>query len=494
MNEFYSYLDKFKYTKVTVIGDIMLDRFLYGTVDRISPEAPVPIFKLDREEVMLGGAGNVAANLAKLGCKPTFLGFVGCDVNGKLVASLLKSAGSHSHLYSLKNHPTIIKTRFIANHNHLLRADEEKLLPFIPELLPKFYKLVMQAIKMTDIVLLSDYNKGILNQETTQMIINLCNEFNIPVIVDPKGNDYSKYRGATLIKPNIKEFFDATGIRLNPEKADFDDELKRGADIIFQRYGIKNIIVTLSEYGMAYISCEDKNCIVKIPTEAKEVFDVSGAGDTSLATLGIALGAKIPLAQAMQLANIASGIVVGKLGTATVSFEELKHKLSAKKYQNHCCDTNKYISLKEVKPIIRNLQKQGKKIGFTNGCFDLLHLGHLSSLTQTKKLCDILVVGVNSDESIKKYKGNDRPIQDQNTRATLLASLEFVDYVIVFNDDDASCLVDELRPDIIAKEGYSVDNWPEAQKVIGYGGKAIILERVEGYSTSQLVAKCKEKA
>lgn len=492
MNEFYSYLDKFKSTKVTVIGDIMLDRFLYGTVDRISPEVPVPIFKLEREEVMLGGAGNVAANLANLGCKPTFLGFVGCDINGKLVATLLKNAGSHSHLYSLKAHPTIIKTRFIANHNHLLRADEEKLFPFMPELLPKFYKLVMQAIKMTDIVLLSDYNKGVLNQETTQMIITLCNKFDIPVIVDPKGNDYSKYRGATLIKPNIKEFFDATGIKLCPENASFDEDLKRGADIIFQRYGIKNIIVTLSEYGMAYIPYENKNCIVKIPTEAKEVFDVSGAGDTSLATLGIALGAKIPLPKAMQLANIASGIVVGKLGTATVSFDELKNKLLAKQYQNHCNDIDKCISIKETKSIINNLKKQGKKIGFTNGCFDLLHLGHLSSLKQAKKVCDILVVGVNSDESIKKYKGNDRPIQDQNTRATLLASLEFVDYVIIFNEDNANYLVDELRPDIIAKEGYSIDNWPEAQKVIGYGGKVVILDRVDGYSTSQLVAKCKK--
>lgn len=492
MNQFYSYLSRFRNTKVTVIGDIMLDRFLYGTVERISPEAPVPIFRLDYEEIMLGGAGNVAANLASLGCKPTFLGFVGLDSNGKLVTSLLKKAGSHSHLYQLKNHPTIIKTRFIANHNHLLRADAEKLLPFVPELLPKFSKLVKQAIKMTDIVLLSDYNKGIFNQETTQMIINLCNKFNIPVIVDPKGNDYSKYRGATLIKPNIKEFFDATGIKLNPDSPQFDDELKQGADIFLKQYGIKNIIVTLSEYGMAHISCENKNFIAKIPTEAKEVFDVSGAGDTSLATLGIALGAKAPIAEAMQLANIASGIVVGKLGTATVSFNELKAKLTTKKCEIKCTRTNKIISLSDAKPIIDELKKQGKKIGFTNGCFDLLHLGHLSSLQQAKNVCDILIVGVNSDDSIKKYKGADRPIQDQNTRATLLASLEFVDYVIVFSEDNACHIVEELRPDVIAKEGYTIDNWPEAQKVINYGGEAIILERIEGYSTSQLVAKCKK--
>lgn len=491
-NRLYSYVDKFKNTKVTVIGDIMLDRFLYGTVERISPEAPVPIFKLKSEKLMLGGAGNVAANLASLGCKPTFLGFVGLDINGKRVTSLLKKAGSHSHLYQLTNYPTIIKTRFIANHNHLLRADEEDILPFIPELLPKFNKLAKQAIKMTDIVLLSDYNKGIFNQETTQMIINLCKQYKVPVIVDPKGNDYSKYRGATLIKPNVKEFFEATGIKLDPENSNFDKELKRGAKIFSQKYSINNIIVTLSEYGMAYISCENKYQFVKIPTEAKEVCDVSGAGDTSLATLGIALGGKIPLIDAMQLANIASGIVVGKLGTATVSFEELKQKLSTKSNLNQHIKNNKCVELSDAKQIIHNLKEQGKKIGFTNGCFDLMHLGHLNSLMQAKNECDILVVGINSDESVKKKKGSDRPIQDQNTRSMLLSSLEFIDYVIVFDEDNANSLIDELRPDVLAKEGYQINDWPEAQRVLGYGGKVIQLDRIEGYSTSQIIAKCKK--
>ena len=233
MNQLYNYIEKFKNTKVTVIGDIMLDRFLYGDVERISPEAPVPIFKFTNEKVMLGGAGNVAANLATLGCKPTFLGFVGSDTNGEVVDTLLKKVGSHSHLCRLLNYPTIVKTRYIANHNHLLRSDKEELLPYIPELLPKFYKLVKQAVRMTDIVLLSDYNKGVLNKETTQMIIKICKESDVPVLIDPKGNDYTKYKGATLIKPNVKEFLDATGIKLNPECPNFNEDLKKGAKLFF---------------------------------------------------------------------------------------------------------------------------------------------------------------------------------------------------------------------------------------------------------------------
>lgn len=491
MNQLYNYIEKFKNTKVTVIGDIMLDRFLYGDVERISPEAPVPIFKFTNEKVMLGGAGNVAANLATLGCKPTFLGFVGSDTNGEIVDTLLKKVGSHSHLCRLLNYPTIVKTRYIANHNHLLRSDKEELLPYIPELLPKFYKLVKQAVRMTDIVLLSDYNKGVLNKETTQMIIKICKESDVPVLIDPKGNDYSKYKGATLIKPNVKEFFDATGIKLKPDSPDFNEDLKKGAKLFFDNYDIANIIITLSEHGMAYVSSKNIDDIVKIPTVAKEVFDVSGAGDTSLATLGIAIGAKIPLTQAMQLANFASGIVVGKLGTATVSFEELKQKLLQKSKNDVEIENKKFVDISEAKRIIKSLKKQGKVIGFTNGCFDLLHRGHLSSLMQAKKECDVLVVGVNSDQSIKKYKGKDRPIQDQNTRALLLSCLEFVDYVIMFNDDNANYLVEELKPDVIAKEGYSIENWPEAQKVLEYGGKVVTLNRIEGYSTSQLIKKIK---
>ena len=434
-----SCIDKFSNIRVLVIGDIMLDKFEYGKVERISPEAPVTVFKFSHENKMLGGAGNVVANLVTLGCKTTFIGIVGKDDNGTTVANLLRKIGAHSHLLKIDNYPTIVKTRLIAGNNHLLRADQEEVLPVVDELLPKFKKILTQAIKNVDIVLVSDYNKGLLTPITTQIIIDICNHYNKAVLVDPKGTDYSKYKGATLIKPNLKEFSEATKMKYNPLATDFQEKVKIGAELLFSKYCIKNILVTLSEHGMVYIPAKNLDELKQIPTEAKEVFDVSGAGDTSLATLGASIGANIPIKDAMKLANLASGIVVGKLGTATVSAEELK----------------------------------------------------IASFMQAKKLCDVLIVAVNSDASIKRYKGESRPIQDEKTRALLLASLEFIDYVIVFEEDSPLHIVDKLKPDVVAKEGYALDKWPEGRLAISYGGKAITLNRLEGYSTSNLVSKMK---
>ena len=487
-----SYIDRFSSVRALVIGDIMLDKFEYGKVERISPEAPVPVFKFSHEKKMLGGAGNVVANLVTLGCKTTFIGIVGKDDNGATVANLLRKVGAHSHLLKLDSYPTIVKTRLIAGNNHLLRADQEEIIPIVTELLPKFRKVLSQAIKNVDIVLVSDYNKGLLTPETTQLIIGICNNFNKTVLVDPKGNDYSKYKGATLVKPNLKEFSEATGMKYNPTSSDFHNKIKLGADKLFSQYGIKNLLVTLSEHGMIYVPAKNPDEMKQIPTEAKEVFDVSGAGDTSLATLGASIGANIPIKDAMKLANLASGIVVGKLGTATVSAEELKIALSNKETpEDGWKQKRKIITLKQAEDIVKKLKENKKIIGFTNGCFDCCHLGHLNSFMQAKKLCDVLIVAVNSDASIKRYKGESRPIQDEKTRALLLASLEFIDYVIVFEEDSPLHIVDKLKPDVVAKEGYALDKWPEGRLAISYGGKAITLKRLEGYSTSNLVSKMK---
>lgn len=485
-------INKFSQVKALVIGDIMLDKFEYGKVERISPEAPVPIFKLSHEKKMLGGAGNVVANLVSLGCKTTFIGIIGKDNNGTEVANLLRKVGAHSHLLKLDNYPTIVKTRLIAGNNHLLRADQEEVLPVVSELLPRFKKILTQAIKNVDIVLVSDYNKGLLTPVTTQLIIDICNHFNKTVLVDPKGTDYSKYKGATLVKPNLKEFSEATVMKYNPLATDFHNRVRIGAELLFSKYNIKNLLVTLSEHGMMYISAENPNNLKQIPTEAKEVFDVSGAGDTSLATLGAAIGANIPIKDAMKLANLASGIVVGKLGTATVTAEELKTALSNKEpTDDGWIQKRKIITLKQAEDIVKKLKESKKTIGFTNGCFDCCHLGHLNSFMQAKKLCDVLIVAVNSDASIKRYKGENRPIQDEKTRALLLASLEFIDYVIVFEEDSPLHIVDKLKPDVVAKEGYTLDKWPEGRLALSYGGKAITLNRLEGYSTSNLVEKMK---
>ncbi len=487
-----TYVDEFAKIRVLVVGDIMLDRFEYGRVERISPEAPVPVFKFAYEKKMLGGAGNVAANLAALGCKAIFIGAVGQDDDGRNVSALLRKVGSHSHLLRLPDYPTIVKTRLIAGNNHLLRVDQEETLPVVSALLPKFRRILVSAVKNVDVVLISDYNKGLLTAETTPMIIDVCRKAGKPVIVDPKGNDYAKYQYATLVKPNLKEFSEATGKKYDPKAPDFKAKVKDGAQLLFDRYHIDNVLITLSEHGMIFVSAQDTDNVVQIPTEAKEVFDVSGAGDTSLAALGAAVGAKIPVKDAMKLANAASGIVVGKLGTATVSAQELKNTLSFRETPDaDWKQKRKIITLDQAAGIVEELKQQHKIIGFTNGCFDCCHLGHLNSFMQAKALCDVLIVAVNSDASVKRYKGESRPVQDEKTRAMLLASLEFVDYVIVFEEDSPLHIVERLKPDVVAKEGYTLDQWPEGRLAESYGGKAIILKRLEGYSTSNLVAKMK---
>lgn len=487
-----SYIDNFAGVKALCIGDIMLDRFLYGKVNRISPEAPVPVFFFEREKQMLGGAGNTAANMAALGCRVTFVGIIGRDENGRKLTSLLSETGVHSHLLRLENYPTIVKTRLIAGNNHLLRADQEEILPVIESLLPRFERILERAVKNADVVVLSDYNKGLLTPVTAQLIIRLCSKYDKPVIIDPKGSDYTKYRNAVLVKPNLKEFAEATGRQYNPKDADFAQQVRAGAEALFAKYRIKNLLITLSEHGMIFVSADNAADVLQIPTEAKEVFDVSGAGDTSLAALGASLGCGVPLKDAMKLANLAAGIAVGKLGTACVSARELKNALSRKETpEDGWVQKRKIITADEAEALIRDLKKQGKTSGFTNGCFDCLHLGHLHSFMQAKKECDVLFVGVNADESVRRLKGSSRPLQDEKTRAMLLASLEFIDYVIVFNEDTALPLVEKLRPDVIAKEGYAPENWPEARYVTSYGGRAVTLRRLDGYSTSNFVAKMK---
>ena len=487
-----TYIERFNHVQALCIGDIMLDRFLYGTVERISPEAPVPIFKLNHEKQMLGGAGNVVANMTALGCRVTFIGIVGNDENGERISSLLRKAKAHAHLLKLENYPTIVKTRLIAGSNHLMRVDQEEQLPVFEALLPKFEKILIQAIRKVDVVVLSDYNKGLLTPVTTQMIINVCHQFNKPVIIDPKGNDYSKYIRATIVKPNLKEFSEATHQKYNPQDKNFLSTVQNNALSLFNKFKIKNLLITLSEYGMLFVPSNANEECLQIPTEAKEVYDVSGAGDTSLATLGAAIGCGVPVKEAMKLANLASGIVVGKLGTATVSAEELRTALSSKEnLDNEWFQKKKIISLSQAEEIVSKLRETGKKIGFTNGCFDCCHLGHLNSFMQAKRLCDILIVAVNSDNSVKRDKGHQSPIQDEKTRSMLLASLEFIDYVIVFEEDSPLHIVETLKPDVIAKEGSTLETWPEGKFAQSYGGKAVILSKIEGYSTSSLVQKMK---
>lgn len=486
-----SYLERFSSVKTLVIGDVMLDVFTYGSVARISPEAPVPIFRFGYNNEMPGGAGNVASNLASLGCETTCLGIVGADSTAQKLSHILQSCGCKNLLLPLKNHLTPVKTRMIAAHNHLLRIDHEIPFPDLSPILDQFREVVDREIDKADIVLLSDYMKGLLTEVTTPLIIDKCKQYGKPVIVDPKGKDYTKYNGAMLIKPNLKEFQDVTGMTFEPTSEHFFQEMSRGAEKLFQQYGISNIIVTLSEHGALLVSAENPSQITQIPTDVHEVFDVSGAGDTAFATLGAALGAGATLETALKLAMTASGIVVGKLGTACVNIREIAQHLEKKRSR---AITKNIVSIEEIASVLAPLKKQKKIIGFTNGCFDCMHLGHLNSFFRASQECDILVVGVNTDASVKRYKGPNRPIQDEMTRASLVASLKCVDYVVLFNETTAERLIELIRPDIVAKEGYTLEQWPEASKVMEYGGRAIILERTDGYSTTEMISKVRKAA
>lgn len=485
-------IDRFPDVRALVIGDIMLDAFVYGEVDRISPEAPVPVFRFRQKTEMLGGAGNVVANLAALGCKTTFIGIVGNDSDGRKIASLLNKAGAKGHLLKLNGYPTIVKTRFVAKTNHLLRMDNEEILPVITTLLPRIQKILFRAISTADIVLVSDYNKGLLTRETTSMVIDICTKLHKKVIIDPKGHDYSKYAGATLVKPNLKEFSEATGKKYSPLSPDFLSQITEDAKYLFERFQIDHLVITLSEHGMLHVSSKCPDTVEKVSAQVKEVCDVSGAGDTALASLGASLGAGASIGDAMKLANLSAGIVVGKLGTAVISANELKTSLFSRQVDiPSFSPKNKILTLEQAISLVHQWKSQGKTIGLTNGCFDCCHFGHLHSFMQTKTHCDVLIVAVNSDQSVKRLKGSWRPIQDEKTRSMLIASLEYVDYVIVFNDDTPFDIIDKLRPDVLAKEGYRLNEWPEAQFARRYGAKVITLDRVEGYSTTTLIEKMK---
>ena len=331
MTFFTSYLNRFSDVKAVVVGDVMLDIFMYGSVDRISPEAPVPVFRFAHNTEMAGGAGNVAANLASLGCQTTCIGLVGDDPAAQKLTHILEKRGCRSMLLPLKNHLTTVKTRMIASHNHLLRTDHEILSPDLLPVIGQFQEIIEQETAAADIVLLSDYAKGFLTDATAQMVIDAAKRYGKPVIVDPKGRNYAKYNGAMLIKPNLKEFQDVTGMTFDPKSDHFHADIAGGAEKLFDRYRLSHLIVTLSEHGALHISAAEPSKVLHIPTEAQEVYDVSGAGDTVFATLGAALGAGAEAGQALMLANAASGIVVSKLGTACVTTQEIREHLECKK-------------------------------------------------------------------------------------------------------------------------------------------------------------------
>lgn len=483
-SDYCSYIDRFPDVNLLSVGDMMLDIFVYGKTTRLSPEAPVPVILCKKERRMPGGVGNVIANLRSLECGVIFAGAAGADAEGRALRESLVAQGvDDSLMLEPAGYPTPVKTRYVSGHHHLLRVDREEPLHLTEAEIAELLARVESCLPAVDIVLLSDYGKGLFDERFTPALIVLCRQHGKRVIVDPKRADYAIYSGAYLVKPNMKEFQEVAGQVFDPAAPDFREAAVAAGRAVCARYQVENLLVTLSEHGMIYIPGSAAEQPLWIPTEARDVYDVSGAGDTSLATLGAALSAGASMRQAMRMANAASGIVVGKFGTATATREELRLAMAPKRA------TGGVVTPREAAAIVADQRARGKVIGFTNGCFDLLHPGHLQSFERARALCDVLFVGLNTDASIKRLKGPDRPVNNEQTRSSVLASLRTVDYVVLFDDDTALPLIELLRPDIIAKEGYPLDKWPEGQLVESYGGHAVELPRVEGYSTTGIIHK-----
>jgi len=472
-----AHLDRLACARVTCVGDVMLDRFVQGEVERISPEAPIPVLRVVEESEMLGGAGNVARNLAALGARCLFVAVVGDDAIGGRIADLLAAEpGADPRLTVEPGRRTGAKARYLAGGQQLLRADRES----VTAIDARTADAVLRQAEIGDALVLSDYGKGVLTVDIVTSLIAAAHRHGAPVIVDPKSDDFTRYRGATVITPNRKELGRATRMPVESEA-----EIVAAARAVGAAAGIANVLVTRGQDGITLIGADGG--ISHLPAEAREVFDVSGAGDTVVAMVAAALAAGIPLEAAARLANLAAGIVVGKVGTAVAYPAELRatlHRQDLSRAESKCGDQ------KEIQERTRRWKRQGLKVGFTNGCFDLLHAGHVALLAEARASCDRLVVGINSDASVARLKGPGRPVQGEMARAVVLAALESVDAVVVFEDDTPLALIEALRPDVLVKGAdYTPDKVVGGDFVRGYGGRVLLAKLVPGHSTTATIAR-----
>ena len=475
------WVSKFNKCKVLCIGDVMLDRFIYGKVTRISPEAPVPILKVEQECHMLGGAGNVVRNISALGAIPSLISIIGNDNAGQEVKELLeKDKVSASDIIADDRFMTGIKARYLADSQQVLRTDYENVIDMPTSMTKGIIRKIKRLIKTCNVVILSDYGKGLLNPQVTESIISAARKLNCPIIIDPKGSDYSRYKFADLVTPNRSELEDVIGNILDTEQ-----KIVEAAKAVLKKYKLGSILVTRSQDGMSLITANGD--ITHLSAEALEVFDVSGAGDTVVATMATTLAAGATLPEAAALANLAAGIVVGKVGTAVAYASDILSQM-----HNQSIDTKKkkLIDFEHLVEVTREWRRQGLKIGFTNGCFDLLHHGHISLLSQAKTRCDRLIVGLNSDCSVKRIKGNNRPIQNEKTRSTVLTSIELVDVVTIFDEENPLKLIMAIKPDVLIKgSDYKRSQIIGADIVKKQGGKVFLAKLEKGYSTTNTISK-----
>ena len=458
---------------VLVFGDIILDRYISGSVDRVSPEAPVPVLKPSGEEIRLGGAANVALNLSSLGSNATIIGVTGKDASSTQVIKLLQKNNIKQAL-SKSDHPTISKLRILASQQQLIRIDNEEEFSEIDwqSSLSHYKKHI--SYKKNKVLIISDYGKGTL--KNIPLIIREAKKTKKIILVDPKGDDFSKYKSADIITPNLHEFERVVG-KINKES----EITKKGKDLI-KSLRLNSLLITRGSDGMTLLNKRNEKIIREdFPTEARDVFDVSGAGDTVIASIAAGLAGGFTISESIRLANIAAGIVVGKSGTAAIKQSELVPYLGL---------SESFVTSNEIKGYSQDLHERSKKIVFTNGCFDILHAGHVEYLAAAKELGDKLIVAINTDRSVRKLKGSSRPINTLAHRAKVLASLQCVDKVVFFDEETPIKLIKTIKPDVLVKGGdYKINEIVGYEEVVKSGGKVMTIPLVKGISTTKIIQK-----
>ncbi|MBT8340772.1 MAG: bifunctional D-glycero-beta-D-manno-heptose-7-phosphate kinase/D-glycero-beta-D-manno-heptose 1-phosphate adenylyltransferase HldE [Desulfatitalea sp.] len=472
-----------KSTEILVVGDIMLDRYIWGRVGRISPEAPVPVVHRRQVTETLGGAGNVALNLVSLGCRTSVVSVCGTDAEAGMLDNRLSEKGIRAYLVTDPGRPTTTKTRILANQQQMLRLDHEQTHPLPADVQERVMQSINNCIPRAQVVVISDYAKGMFSGKgLAQEIIALARGQGIPVLVDPKGLDWERYRDATGITPNTAELEGVTGTALAADES----ALVASAKQMRQHLALDWLLVTRGGQGMCLVGQYDSE--VLISAQAREVYDVSGAGDTVIATMAAALASGLPATEAARLANLAGGIVVGKLGTQPILASELATALKYNDLQRfYPFAAGKVADIPAAKAKVDAWRIAGDTIVFTNGCFDLLHPGHISLLYQARAMGDRLVVGLNTDASIKRLKGSSRPILSEPDRAAMLGALACVDMVVCFAEDTPLTLIRALKPDILVKgSDYAPGQVVGKAVVESYGGRVRLVDIVQGYSTTRL--------
>jgi len=475
-------IERLPRARVLCLGDVMLDRFVYGAVERISPEAPIPVMRVLREEAMPGGAGNVAANLAALGARAILVGVAGEDEAAGRLADLLAARSVDARWFRAPDRPTTVKTRFIAGVQQLLRADREATEALSQASAKGVLAAFEAALADCDVVVISDYAKGVLCDAVLAPAIEAARAAGKPVIADPKRPRFDAYAGAAVLKPNRAELAAAARMPCGT-----DAEVEAAARHALAECGVEALLITRSEQGLSYVP--RAGAAIHVPGRARQVFDVSGAGDSVIAAFAAALAVGAQAEEAATLANLAGEIVVGKIGTAVVKREDLEAASLDREIQAY---EAKVASRDAMLEAARAWKARGLKVGFTNGCFDILHPGHVSLLAQARAACDRLIVGLNSDSSVARLKGPDRPVHGEASRAIVLAALADVDLVTVFDEDTPLALIRALRPDLLVKGAdYTEDGVVGAADVRSWGGRVLLAELAQGHSTTRTIRRLK---